>query len=443
MGIAIATPPAPTETDHDAYAAFRHRSYTLYMLGTSLTTIGMGAQGLAVGLELYKRTSDELLLGLVGLTTAAPMMLLILPAGYIADRLDRRRILAVSAVGVCCASAGLAVASSVVAPVWVMFALLFAGAAAATMGRPARTALLPQLVPTAIFENAVAWRTSVQQLCGMFGPAVGGLIAVRSVTAAYVVAACSALGFVAVLPFIKPAPTKQGPKVSGAASDDPTAAARAPEFLTELLAGVRFVGRTRLLLATMTLDLFAVLLGGAVYLLPVFALDILNVGEQGLGWLRAMPAAGAFCMALLLAHLPPMRKAGRNLLLAVAGFGAVTIVFGLTKSFWLAMAMLFLTGVFDNVTVVVRHTLMQLLTPDEMRGRVSAVSSIFIGSSNELGGFESGLVAKLTTPVISVVAGGIGTLCVVVGMAFASPQLRRFGALADAKIPDTDDSRSD
>lgn len=409
------------------------------MLGTSLTAIGMGAQGLAVGLELYKRTSDELLLGLVGLTTAAPMILLILPAGYIADRLDRRRILAVSAVGVCCASAGLAVASSVVAPVWVMFALLFAGAAAATMGRPARTALLPQLVPAAIFENAVAWRTSVQQLCGMFGPAVGGLIAVRSVTAVYVVAACSALGFVAVLPFIKPAPTQQ----RNEGSDDQTGEARTPEFLTELLAGVRFVGRTRLLLATMTLDLFAVLLGGAVYLLPVFALDILNVGEQGLGWLRAMPAAGAFCMALLLAHLPPMRKAGRNLLLAVAGFGAVTIVFGLTKSFWLAMAMLFLTGVFDNVSVVVRHTLMQLLTPDEMRGRVSAVSSIFIGSSNELGGFESGLVAKLTTPAISVVAGGIGTLCVVVGMAFASPQLRRFGALADAKIPDPEDSRSD
>lgn len=394
------------------------------MLGASLSAIGMGAQGLAVGLELYKRTSDELLLGLVGLTTAAPMMLLILPAGYIADRFDRRRVMALSTVGVCCSSAGLALASAAVAPVWVMFVLLFFGAAASTMGRPARTALLPQLVPAAIFENAVAWRTSVQQLCGMLGPALAGVIAVRSVTAVYVVAACAAMSFVVVLPFIKPSPAE--------VADAPAA----PDFLTELLAGVRFVGRTRLLLATMSLDLFAVLLGGAVYLLPVFALDILDVGEQGLGWLRAMPAAGAFCMALLLAHLPPMRKAGRNLLLSVAGFGAVTIVFGLTKNFWLAMAMLFLTGVFDNISVVVRHTLMQLLTPDAMRGRVSAVSTIFIGSSNELGGFESGLVAKLTTPVVSVVAGGIGTICVVAGMAGASPQLRRFGALSDAKATD-------
>jgi MFS family permease len=391
------------------------------MLGSSLSAVGMGAQGLAVGLELYKRTNDELILGLVGLTTAAPMMLLILPAGYIADRLDRRRIMGVSMLGACCASVGLAVASATVAPIWVMFALLFVGAAASTMGRPARPALLPQLVPKDIFENAVAWRTSVQQLCGMAGPALGGFIAVRSVTAVYAFSACAALGFVVVLPFMRVAPIEGDGKT------------RERAFLREILAGVKFVGRTRLLLATMSLDLFAVLLGGAVYLLPVFALDILNVGEQGLGWLRAMPAAGAFAMALLLAHLPPMKHAGRNLLLAVAGFGAVTIVFGLTTNFWLAMAMLFLTGVFDNISVVVRHTLMQLLTPDAMRGRVSAVSAIFIGSSNELGGFESGLVAKLTTPVISVVAGGIGTLFVVAGTAFASPRLRRFGALADAR----------
>ncbi|MBT3270799.1 MFS transporter [Candidatus Poribacteria bacterium] len=401
------------------------------MLGASLSAVGMGAQGLAVGLELYKRTSDPFILGLVGLTTAAPMMLLILPAGYIADRMDRRRIVGISMVGACCASVGLAVASAIVAPVWVMFALLFLGAAASTMGRPARTALLPQLVPKDIFENAVAWRTSVQQLCGMAGPALGGFIAVRSITAVYVFSACAALGFVVVLPFMRVARIE----------DDGKARDRA--FGREILAGVRFVGRTRLLLATMSLDLFAVLLGGAVYLLPVFALDILNVGEQGLGWLRAMPAAGAFAMALLLAHLPPMKHAGRNLLLAVAGFGAVTIVFGLTTNFWIAMAMLFLTGVFDNVSVVVRHTLMQLLTPDAMRGRVSAVSAIFIGSSNELGGFESGLVARLTTPVISVVAGGIGTLVVVAGTAFASPRLRRFGALADARAEDLTPSSSD
>jgi MFS family permease len=401
------------------------------MLGASLSAIGFGAQGLAIGLDLYKRTGDEFILGLVGLTTAAPMMILILPAGYIADRLDRRRIVAASMVGSASASAGLAVAAAMGAAVWVTFALLFIGAAASTMGRPARTALLPQLVPKDVFENAVAWRTSVQQLCGMAGPAVGGFMAVRGVSGVYTLAACTALGFVVVLPFMR------------VTRIDEEGAPGERAFVRDILAGARFVARTRLLLATMSLDLFAVLLGGAVYLLPVFALDILNVGEQGLGWLRAMPAAGAFCMALLLAHMPPMKHAGRNLLLAVAGFGAVTIVFGLTTNFWLAMAMLFLTGVFDNVSVVVRHTLMQLLTPDAMRGRVSAVSAIFIGSSNELGGFESGALAKLTSPVISVVAGGVGTLVVVAGTAFASPRLRTFGALADARAAaDIDEGES-
>ncbi len=406
---------------HDAYAAFRYRSYTLYMLGASLSTIGFGAQGLAIGLDLYRRTGDELVLGLVGLTTAAPMMLLILPAGYIADRRDRRGIVAASMVGSALASAGLAVAAAAAAPVWVTFALLFLGAAASTMGRPARTALLPQLVPADVFENAVAWRTSVQQLCGMAGPALGGFLAIQGVAVVYAMAACTALGFVAVLPFMR------------VTRSDRTGVPDERAFLQDILAGARFVARTRLLLATMSLDLFAVLLGGAVYLLPVFAEDILKVNEVGLGWLRAMPAAGAFCMALLLAHLPPMRNAGRNLLLAVAGFGAATIVFGLTTNFWLAMAMLFLTGVFDNVSVVVRHTLMQLLTPDAMRGRVSAVSAVFIGSSNELGGFESGALARLTSPVFSVVAGGIGTLAVVATTAVASPRLRKFGALADAR----------
>jgi len=172
-----------------------------------------------------------------------------------------------------------------------------------------------------------------------------------------------------------------------------------------------------------------VLLGGAVYLLPVYARDVLAAGEQGLGWLRAAPALGSLAMALVLAHLPPMRRAGRNLLFAVAGFGLATVVFGFSRSFWLAWAMLFMTGLFDNVSVVVRHTLQQLLTPDDMRGRVSAVTSIFIGSSNELGGFESGLVAQYFGPVISVVSGGLGSLLVVAAMAAGSPRLRKFGAL--------------
>ena len=196
--------------------------------------------------------------------------------------------------------------------------------------------------------------------------------------------------------------------------------------------GLAFVWNRKLLLGAISLDLFAVLFGGAVFLLPIFAVDVLHVGETGLGYLRAAPAAGALVTALTLAYLPPMRRAGRTLLVAIAGFGLVTIVFGLSKSFWLSMAMLALTGVFDNVSVVVRHTLVQLATPDAMRGRVSAVNAVFIGSSNELGGVESGSVAQLFGPVFSVVSGGVGTVLVVLLWAGFFPKLRDLRSLADA-----------
>jgi MFS family permease len=181
----------------------------------------------------------------------------------------------------------------------------------------------------------------------------------------------------------------------------------------------------------MSLDLFAVLLGGAVYLLPIFANDILHVGSTGFGWLRAAPAVGAMSMAMLVAHAPPMKHAGRNMVLAVAGFGAATLVFGLSHNYWLSLAMLFLTGAFDNISVVVRHTLVQLLTPDEMRGRVSAVNQVFIGSSNELGGLESGLTAAWWGATASVIVGGIGTLLVVGLIAFKWPSVRKLGRMDD------------
>ncbi|HEV3343476.1 MAG TPA: MFS transporter, partial [Pirellulales bacterium] len=196
-----------------------------------------------------------------------------------------------------------------------------------------------------------------------------------------------------------------------------------------LLAGFRFVQRNKIILAAITLDMFAVLLGGAVALLPVYAEDILQVGARGLGWLRTMPAVGALVLSFVLAHRPPTAHAGKTLLWAVAGFGAATIVFGFSHSYALSLAMLFLTGAFDIVSVVIRHTLVQLLTPDEMRGRVSAINSVFIGASNELGAFESGLIAQMFTPVISVVSGGIGTLLVVLGAAWLWPELRRYERL--------------
>jgi MFS family permease len=202
----------------------------------------------------------------------------------------------------------------------------------------------------------------------------------------------------------------------------------APSWKT-LVAGFSYVWHSQLLLAAMSLDLFAVLLGGAVALLPVYAKDILHVGPTGLGLLQAMPSLGAVTMAFITAHLPPLRRAGKTLLWAVAGFGLATIVFGLSRVFWLSLVMLFLTGVLDNISVVVRHTLATLLTPDEMRGRVSAVNGMFINASNELGRFESGAVAALFGPVFSVVSGGVGTLIVVAAVAWLAPLLRDYGAL--------------
>ena len=209
--------------------------------------------------------------------------------------------------------------------------------------------------------------------------------------------------------------------------------------LQNLLAGVRFVWNSKMILAAITLDMFAVLLGGAVSLLPLYAKDILNVGPAGLGCMRAAPAVGALLMGMAIAHRPPMQRAGRTLLLAVIGFGVTTIVFGITRSYWLSLTMLFIMGAADNISVVIRHTLVQLGTPDELRGRVSSVNGLFISCSNELGDFESGLTAAWFGPVASVVAGGVGTILVVLGVARLWPQLGKLGPLHEADTPVTEE----
>jgi len=406
----------PSSSGHDAYAAFRFADYRLYVLGSLLVRMGTGAQGVALGWEIYELTDDPLALGLTGLMQALPMIALTLPAGYLADRFRRRVLIMLGMLGIGMTSAGLAVASIRGAPVGTMYAILFLNAAFMTLTRPAQVALLPMTVPRRVFENAVSWRIGLLQFAAVAGPAIGGFLAAVSVPLVYTINGGTALVFILLLMALRL--NEEGREARTAT-------------LTEVLRGAQFVWRERLLFTTITLDLFAVLLGGAVYLLPIFARDVLQVGEQGLGWLRAAPAIGSFCTAALLAHLPPMQRAGRNLLLAVTGFGAATIVFGLSRAFWLSWAMLFCTGACDNVSVVVRHTLQQLITPDHMRGRVSAMTGIFVGSSNQLGGFESGLVARLTSPVISVVSGGIGTILVVVMTALLSPRLRRFGSMTD------------
>lgn len=403
---------------HDPYAAFRIKNYRLYVLGWFVAMVGTRIQSVAIGWDMYQRTNEALSLGLVGLAQALPTMILALPSGYLADRFNRPKLLMVSLLGMTATSTLLAVLSYTHGNVLLMYILLFLDASAVMLGRPARVALLPQLVTPNVFPNAVTWNTSLMQISSVLGPAIAGFVIAASVPLAYVLTAVSSLVFIVVL-------TRLHVETEPIRSSETS--------LNSLLAGIQFVRNTPMILAMISLDLFAVLLGGAVYLLPVFAKDILNVGATGFGWLRAAPAVGAFCMAILMVYLPPIRKAGRALLISVAGFGVATIIFGISKSFTLSLAMLFLTGAFDNISMVIRQTLEQLLTPDHMRGRVSAVTSVFIGASNELGGLESGLVAHWFGSVFSVVSGGIGTLVVVAIAALVSPESRKFGSLHEAR----------
>ena len=408
--------------EHDPYSALRIGLYRNYLIASSLVSMGTAAQGLAIGWEVYDRTGEALSLGLVGLVQAIPMLLFTLPAGYLADVYDRRKLMMLSLAGATLTSLGLAAFSYHELSVNWMYGLLFLDATMLRMGGPARSAIMPLLVPEEEFENAVKWRTSLQQITGIGGPALGGFIIAYNIQAAYVLSAVSSLAFIVFL---------FGMQLPAAARS-----ARG-QMIEQVAEGLRFVWNKKILLGASSHDLFAVLLGGAVYLLPIFAREIVDLApvglepEEALGWLRAAPAAGACVMALLMAHLPPMQKAGRTLLLCVAGFGAATIVFGLSQNFWLSMAMLALTGAFANVSMVVRHVVSQMSTPNHMRGRVSAVNSIFIGSSNEIGGFESGLVAQLYNPVVSVVSGGIGTLVVVLAWSGLFPSLRTLGSLAE------------
>jgi hypothetical protein len=282
---------------------------------------------------------------------------------------------------------------------------------------------MPQLVPISIFGNAVRWTVSGFELSSMIGPALGGAF-IAWMKGATVVYGCA--GFASIFYFTMLATLTKRSYVAESSVISP---ATTGSGLKTLVAGLEYVWWTRVLLAAISLDMFAVLFGGAVALLPVYAKDILQVGPTGLGWMQAAPSLGAVTMAVITTHLPPLKHAGRSLLLSVAGFGMATIIFGFSRSFWLSLVMLFLTGAFDNISVIIRQTLVTILTPDEVRGRVSAVNGMFISASNELGRFESGTVAYFFGPLFSVVSGGVGTLIVVAAVALLSPQLRQYGAL--------------
>jgi MFS family permease len=410
------TPAAPIAAAHDPYAALRFRDFRWLTVGQFAGSLGQQMLSVAVGWELYERTASALALGLVGLVQIVPVILLALPAGHVADRYDRRLLVLGTQLLLALCSLGLALISFAQGPILLIYACLLGIGIARAFNSPASSTLLPQTVPPEQFTNAVTWNSSTWQLSAMLGPALGGLLIALSRSAALVylcdVAAC--LLFVLAL--------------SRLHSQQP---ARSTETLTtqSLLAGVRYLRQSKVLLAAITLDMFAVLLGGATTLLPVFAKDILQVGPSGLGWLRAAPSVGAVLTAISLAYLPPMRRAGRTLLWAVAGFGLATIVFGVSRSFLLSLLMLALLGALDNISVVIRSTLLLVYTPDALRGRISAVNSVFIGASNELGGFESGLAAALLGPVAAVALGGVGTILVVIAVALIWPQMRRLGRL--------------
>ena len=314
-------------------------------------------------------------------------------------------------------SLGLAIVSHRSGPIGLIYALLGIVGVANAFSFPARHSLVPELVPQEDFANAVTWRSSAWQIAALGGPALGGLgiTALGGTTPVFLADALCGVVVCLMIAQIRGRPR----------------AARVEQKMSwaSLSAGFRFVANSRLILAAITLDMFAVLLGGAVAMLPFYAKDILHVGSFGFGCLRAAPAVGALVIGLVLAHRPPLKKSGRDLLIAVAGFGLATIVFGLSRNVWLSFFMLVLTGAFDNISVVVRSTLMQMRTPDAMRGRVSAVNSVFIGMSNELGAFESGAAAKLMGLVPSVVFGGIGSIVVVVLCALKWPEVARLGPL--------------
>jgi MFS family permease len=406
---------------HDPYAALRVRNYRWFIVSLLTMTISSQIQGVVVAWQIYDITHDPLSLGLIGLAEALPFIAIALYAGHVADRMNRHRV-SLIALGVLLACS-LALLAFNLIPGFLrvygalpFYAVIFASGIARSFLQPSRNALGAELVDRSLYANAVAWRSSTWQAAAVVGPALGGLIyGFASPRVAYV--ADAIMMAVALLTFWwidyeRRADVKELEPIG-----------------ESLRAGLRFVFRESVLLSALTLDLFSVLLGGAEALLPVFADRILHVGPQGLGILRAAPAAGAVVASVYLAHRPPFRRAGTTLLRAVAIFALCIIGFGVSRSFLLSATLLFISGLADNVSVLIRSTLLQVLTPTHLLGRVSSVNSIFVGSSNELGAFESGVAARLLGTVTSVVLGGVASLGVVFGVAARVPRLRHLGRI--------------
>jgi len=407
---------------NDPYAALRIPDFRRLISARIAYTVATRVQGLVVSWQIFRLTNDPLALGLIGLSEAIPSIVVSLYAGHVADTVRRKNIIVASVAVLLLCAAALGLLAS---PLGIglldrnslytlpLYAVIFLSGIARGFLGPALFSFMPQLLPTRErLSNAITWNSTTYQVASVMGPALGGyLVAHLGVATSYGVSV-GLLG-VALLQFTtiasRPLPPIEGEKLNLGES---------------VLSGLRFIWRNQLVLAALSLDLFAVLFGGAVALLPVFAVDILKVGAAGLGHLEAAPAIGSVLMAAFLTYFPLQRHAGRKLLWAVAGFGLATIFFALSTNIWLSLFLLFMTGVFDSVSVIVRQTLVHTFTPEYMKGRVSAVNNIFIGSSNEIGAFESGAAARLMGTVASVVFGGSMTILVVGLTGWRARQLR-------------------
>jgi MFS family permease len=375
-------------------------------------------QSVIVGWQVYDLTHDAFSLGLIGLSEAIPFLIVALFAGHVADLFNRKLIISITATIYVLSAFVLLYMSYIMPTVYLtsgvlpLYIVIAITGLARAFFYPAQTAYLAQIVPRTLYANSSTWNSTIWHIAAVSGPAAGGLMyGFAGIHAAFLLvvffSAISLIFFFTSKSIALPVKLiKEG-------------------IFTSLSTGIKFVFNNQVLLGALALDMFGVLFGGAVALLPVFASDILHTGPQGLGFLRAAPALGAVLMAMILAYYPPIHRSGIKLLWAVGAFGACIIFFALSGNFWLSLGLLALSGMFDNVSVIIRGTILQMYTPDEMRGRVASVNSLFVGSSNELGSFESGLAAKLMGLVPSVVFGGAMTVSIVLATARFAPKLRK------------------
>jgi MFS family permease len=405
--------PEPERPLASGLAAFRHFDFTLYEVGRVFSVGALEMLSVAVGWQVYEITRRPLDLGLVGLAQFLPNVLLFLVAGHAADRYSRKSLLlACNMAFALCAGVLMEFSHSGISGVGGIYAVLVLIGIVRSFNSPASRALLPQLVPGEVFPNAVAWNATMFQAAVILGPALGGVLyaVLRGPSGVYATAAVSSLIATFAIAQVKIHPSSRP---------------REAFSLNTVLAGLQYIWTHKLILGSISLDLFAVLLGGAVALLPVYAREILRTGPWGLGLLRSAPGIGAAVMAVLLAYRPLRRRVGVTMLICVAAFGVFTVVFGISRSLTISLLSLVLVGATDMVSVVIRGTLVQIATPDWVRGRVNAVDMIFIGASNQLGEFESGLTAHWFGTVSAVIIGGAGTLIVVALWAWMFPELRR------------------